>query len=132
MNIIIIELAHVGRAVSPAEVAEAMLLAVLKLTLELASVRPNLDSKAVLAIVDPGPRVLAPIIMLVCSLTVRLVIPPLAEVTVALRVDDPAEPMRAVVLPVAFELASILPDQNSLSFAVAVLVPLALVDCPVI
>lgn len=109
-----------------------MLLAVYIVAFELGTIDPNLNAIPMLPIHLPLTYILGPILVLIRALPMCLVIGPVTLVHVAVRVDQAALAVRHVPTPVAHVLAPVAPDLGASAFAVACLVPLALVDSTVV
>ena len=110
-----------------------MLFALLKVSLKLGIIGPDLNAKAMLSILDPVPDELGTVAMLVRALAMRLVVEPVSFVDVAVGVDQAAFSICFVILPIAYELRSITPYLRASTFAITGLkVPLALVDSSII
>lgn len=81
-----------------------------------------------LLVLEPAASVLGAIHVLVDALAMSLVVLPIADVDVTVRVDESTAPIRSIILPVAFVNAAIKPNMHTASAALSFIdVPLACV-----
>mmetsp|Transcript_950 Transcript_950/g.1302 ORF Transcript_950/g.1302 Transcript_950/m.1302 type:complete len:276 (+) Transcript_950:530-1357(+) len=133
LNVVFHELAMVLVAVGPGELALPLLHPLHVVALELAPVGPALHSAAILSVVLPKAAVKRAVLVVVEADAVRFIVQPLTLVDVAIFVKQASVLISFIVLPVAFVEAAIGPDLDATAFArVAVLAPLAHVDCAVL
>jgi len=128
MDVVVIELTNVGRAISPLKSAHSMLLTELVIAFVSGIIWPGFNSVAVLAILFPVTDVFGAVKMLISTSTLSFVIVPVALVYVTVSMDQSTFTVGLIVFPVADKLATIFPDLGSFSFSVTILDPLAMVN----
>jgi hypothetical protein len=99
---VIAEVALIGAAICPLEVAKALLMAILVLTLVDGPVGVSLLALAVEEVIVPVPGVHGAILGVVLALAVGFVALEVSLVCVACGVDEPAIALMSVVIPLAF------------------------------
>lgn len=125
MNIIVLEVAHVARAIPPLKYAQAILLAVLEHPVEDCSVGPVLTAVPILLVLFPQTVVFQDRSSLECSETLGLVVYPRPVVHVAILVYQSTQTIGLIGLPLPLILAAIFPYLGPVTLALTQGIPLA-------
>ena len=118
LHLVLLESPDKVRAVLPAEPASAMLASIKVLALVDGPVRPDFFALAVVLIIQPVALVIRPISMVIGAFTVGHVVFPVADVVVAICVNQTPESFLLIVDKVAVVAGPIGPDLRTLAMAV--------------
>lgn len=133
VDVVLLEIAVVGTLVTPDELSSAVLHAFDVFAGVLGTIGPLFDSLSMLLVVEPLALVPAAIIVGVNSEAIGLVLMPRALVHIAFRVDQAAVPTRHPVLPKPVVSRAIRPNLNSASISlIALRMPFSLIHGPVL
>ena len=133
MNIVVMKLAHVLRAIVPLKGTKALLPTFLIDSFILGVVTPDLDSKPMLFVFHPTSYILRTIHMFVSSIPVGLIINPITLIHITIRVNQPALPVGFISSPISRVLCTVLPNLSAPSLTMASLfAPLSEVDGTII
>ncbi len=126
-DIVVNEIASVGRSVSPVKFTNAVLLSVLVHSLVAGVVRPDFLAAPVLLIFEPLAFILGAICVVENTVAVSLIVLPFATVNSTVSVNQAASSVCLVVLPVSLVKTAVNPDLHSLSIFSALHVPFTFV-----
>jgi hypothetical protein len=117
VDIIVVELTDIRRAIGPLKSSDTVLLAVFVIAFVASVIRPCLYPVPMLPVFFPVSNIFGSVNMLVSAFALSFVIIPFAFVYITVSVDKSALAVGLVALPIADILAAIFPDLRSFAFS---------------
>ena len=124
-HLVLNEVALKRAPIRPNETAMTVLLTVAIITLKDSTVSPNFLAEAMVFVIDPVSIVVRTVDMRVFAFAIRPVVRPVAEIDVAITVDNPPVPLLMVIHEVSIVAGAIRPYLRSTAMALAALAPFA-------